>query len=501
MALLVRGGRVLRADGDGLGRADLLIEGDRLVAVGLDVGAPAGAEEIDAAGFIVLPGLVNAHTHGHNNLLRGLATRWTLEDLLNHAAALNANRTPEDQYISAALGAVEMLKTGCTTAYDLFMALPAPTEEGAEAIARAYSDVGMRAVIAPAAGDVVFYETVPGLIELLPKALRQVVEGIRPAPAAGLLELCETVIRRWQGAAGGRLSVALAPTIPTQCTDEFLEGTARLAREHGVGIHTHLSESKMQAITAMRRWGKTAVARLEDLGMLGPRFVGAHGVWLTADDLRRLGGAGAAIAHNPASNLRLGSGIAAVREMLDAGVTVGLGSDGSMSSDNQNLFEAMRLAALLGNVRFPHDHDRWLGAREVWRMATMGSARALGLGDQVGAIEPGRKADLVLLRADSVFLRPLNDLLAALVYAETGADVDTVIVGGRVVLRAGRATLVDEARLRARGQEAAERLRARNAEAWALARQLEPYVGEACRAAAALPYPVNRYAVPVTAPA
>src|SRR3989441_2003281 len=274
----------------------------------------------------------------------------------------------------------------------------------------------MRAVLAPAVADVAFYETIPGLISLLPDELRRTVEGLRPTSTAALLQLGAETIRRLDGTAHGRIRVGLAPTIPTQCTDEFLEGCARLAREHGVGVHTHLSESKPQAIAADRRWGKTAVARLGELGLLGPSFVGAHGVWLTDDDIRRLADAGAAVAHNPASNLRLGSGIAAVREMLDRGVTVGLGSDGSMSSDNQNLFEAMRLAGLVGNVRFPHWTERWLTAADVWRMATLGSARAVGQGGELGAIEPGRRADLVLLRADGAFLKPMSDAVGSLVY-------------------------------------------------------------------------------------
>src|SRR2546425_477060 len=355
----------------------------------------------------------------------------------------------------------------------------------------------MRAVLAPAVADVAFYETIPGLIPLLPDELRRTVEGLRPTPTAALLQLGAETTRRLDGTAHGRIRVGLAPTIPTQCTDEFLEGCARLAREHGVGVHTHLSESKTQAIAADRRWGKTAVARLGELGLLGPGFVGAHGVWLTDDDIGRLADAGGAIAHRPASNHRLGSGIAAVREMLDRGVTVGLGSDGAMSSDNLNLFEAMRLAGLVGNVRFPHATERWISAVEVWRMATVGSARALGLGTDVGVIEPGRKADLVLLRADSTYLAPLNDVLGSLVYAETGAAVDTVLVGGRVVVKGGRVLTVDEDRLRARAQEAADRIRVKNAAAWTLAAELAPYLSTACRAAAAAPYPVNRYAAPV----
>jgi guanine deaminase len=203
------------------------------------------------------------------------------------------------------------------------------------------------------------------------------------------------------------------------------------------------------------------------------------------------------VAHNPASNLRLGSGIAPVRELLEHGVTVGLGTDGSMSSDNLDMFEAMRLAALVGSVRFPHDTGRWLDAAEAWRLATTGSARLLGLGEEVGVVAPGRKADLVLLRPDSPFLSPLNDAARALVFAETGAAVDTVLVDGRVVLEGGRVLGVDEAALRARAQAAAEHVRAANREAWALAARIAPHLAAACRAAVALPFPVNRYAAPV----
>jgi guanine deaminase len=496
MTLLLRGGQLLRGQPPALAIGDVLVEGERIAAAGPNLARAAGVEEIDATGCLVLPGLVNAHTHGHNNLLRGLAGRWTLEDLLNHGPAMNAGRTPDDHYLSAAIGAIEMVKTGCTTAYDLFMSLPYPSLPEMEAVVRAYTDVGLRVVIAPAVADLRFWDTVPGLLGLLPPEVARQIEGLRPPSTDALLRLGEDSIRKFHGAAGGRIRLALAPTIPTMCTDEFLEGCARQAREHGVGIHTHLAESKVQAIAAMRRWGRTAVTRLSELGMLGPGFVGAHAVWLTDDDIGRLGDAGAAISHNPASNLRLGSGIAAVREMLDRGVTVALGCDGSMSSDNQNLFEAMRLAGLVGNVRFPHQTTRWIEKAEVWRMATANGARALGLDGQVGAIEPGRQADLVILRGNSTYLTPRSDILGSLVFVETGGSVDTVLVGGRVVVRGGRVLTVDEDKLRDRAQAAADRLRARNTAGFELAASLAPYITDACRAAAMTPYPVNRYAAP-----
>jgi guanine deaminase len=501
MALLVHGGNVLNSHTMAFERADVLIDADRISAIGPSLSAPDAAQRLEASGCLVLPGLINAHTHAHNNLLKGIADNWTLEDLLTHSPALNGGRTVEEQYLSATIGAIEMLKTGCTAAYDLFMAMPAPTNEGIEAVARAYTDVGLRALIAPAVADLVFYHTVPDLLDILPTALRRTVDSIAAAPMEGLLGLVEHAVQRWDGTASGRLRVAVAPTIPGQCSEAFLSGCVRLAREYGVSFHTHLAESKVQAIYGMRRWGTSLVTHLAEIGALGPGFVGAHGVWLTDDDMRRLADAGATVAHNPASNLKLGCGIAPVREMVEHGLTVGLGTDGAMSSDNLNMFEAMRFAALVGKIRFPHHPERWIGAQDAWRLATQGSARLLGMADDLGAVAPGRKADLVLLQADSVFLRPLNHPINALVYAETGADVETVLVDGRIVLEHGRVCTVNEAEVRARAQEAAYRLRVENRAAWELAAQLTPHVAAACRAAVAAPYPVNRYAAALPEPA
>jgi guanine deaminase len=500
MALLIRGGRVLAGAPATLQRADVLIEGDRIGAVGPVLSAPAGARVIEATAHLVLPGMGNAHTHAHGNLARGRVGSWTLEDLLTYAPATSGFRTPEDEYLSAAIGAIEMLKTGCTGAYDLYMAVPAITDEAFEAVVRAYTDVGIRVVLAPAVADVVFYQTVPGLMDLLPADLRRTIQDIRPAPTKGLLDLTERAIRRWHGSAGGRVRVAVAPTIPNQATDELLEGCAGLAREYGVGFHTHLAESKVQVVESRRRWGKSIVARLAEHRVLGPGFVGAHSVWLDDDDVRMLADAGAAVAHNPGSNLRLGVGIAPIREMLDRGIAVGLGTDGSTCSDNQNLFEALRIASVISSVRFPHETSRWLDADTVWGLATGGSARVLGQSGDLGAVAAGRKADLVLVRADSVFLRPLADPVKALVYAETGAGVDTVLVDGRVVLERGRVTTVDEERIYARAQEAADRQRERAAEAWALASRLASHVAAACRGAVATPLSINRFAAPPPPP-
>lgn len=503
--LLLQGGLVLVDASAQAVRADVLVVDGRIVAVGSDLpqAADPTVERLDASEHLIMPGLVNAHTHGHNALTHGFADRWTLEDLLNHGPVLLSGRTEREQYLSAALNAAEMLRSGCTSAYDLFMALPVPTAAGCAAVAQAYIDSGMRAVLAPAVADVVFYRTVPGLLDLLPAEERATVEALQPAATEGLLTMCDAHVRQWDDAAGGRIRAAVAPTIPGQCSDDFLLGAARIAREHGVGFHTHLAESKVQMIWAQQRWGTTIVEHLCDLGLLDAQFVGAHAIWLTEGDMRTLADCGCGVAHNPASNLRLGSGIAPVRELLDAGVTVGLGSDGSTSSDNQNLFTALQLAATLGNVRAQHAHDtsRWIGADEAFALATTGGARLLGQLDGAGRIAPGAVADLVLLRADSMYLRPLHDAVRALVYVETGASVDTVLVGGRVVVQGGVLTTLDEPALRREAQAFAERLLAqRDAQgssaqaAWQMARMLAPYLAQACSAAVAQPFPVNRYA-------
>ena len=497
MSLLIHNGRVLNSKTMDLERADILVQADRIVAVGPHLPVPDDAQKMNASDQIILPGLINAHTHAHNNLLKASADNWTLEDLLNHGAALNGNRTVEDQYVSAAIGAVEMIKTGCTAAFDMFMSFPSPNDESIEAIVRAYTDVGLRAVVAPAVADIVFYRTVPGLLDLMPKDLRQRVESIQAPPTEDLLQMTENGIRRWNGSANGRIHVGVAPTIPGQCTDAFLSGCLRLLREYGVKLHTHLAETKVQALYGLQRWGKTIVGHLADLGLLGPHFVGGHGVWLTDEDIRRLADTGSLLAHNPASNLKLGSGIAPVREMLDRGITVGLGADGSMSSDNQNLFEAMRFAALVGKVRFPHRPDHWIGALDAWKMVTSGSATILGMTDDIGSIALGRKADLILLQGDSVFLRPLNHAVNALVYAESGADVTTVLIDGRIVLQNGRVLTVDESRLRSRAQEGAERVKRQNAEDWAFAERLTSSISAACQKTIKTSFPVNRYAVPI----
>src|SRR5213594_1809958 len=491
-ATVIRGGRLLDIRAHRAHPTDILVAGDSIAEIGAPgLAAPAGATVVDARGTLLHPGLINAHTHAHGNLAKGMGDRWTLELLLTAGSWISGGRSLEDKHLSAKLGAVEMVLKGCTASYDLPLEFPAPTPEGLEAVGSAYAAVGMRAVVAPMVADRTFYEAIPGLMEVLPPALQQDVEKLRPAP-------CKTSIDNMRRALAGwkldrdQVRPAVTPTIPHHCSDEFIRACVDLAREHGVGLHTHVAESKVQAIVGLRRYGKTLTGHLDDLGVLGPHFTVAHGVWLDGDDMRRLGAHGASVAHNPGSNMRLGNGLADMRAMLEHRVTVGLGTDGANCSDNLNMYEAMRLASFVSKAQCP-DVERWVTTDEVALAATEGSARALGFEGLIGRLAPGYKADIVFLDLGHVNWIPLNDPTNQLVHTEDGGAVRDVMIGGRLVVKDHRVTTVDLAALRRDAEAARRRLAEVNAPAKALYEQLAVVVGRFCPGLAAVPYHITRY--------
>lgn len=474
---VIRGGCVLDIAKHQANPADLLIRDNRIAEImAPGAAAPAQAESIDASECLIVPGLINAHTHSHGGLAKGSGDRWPLELLLNASSWLSANRTTEHMYLSSLVGALEMVRKGCTACYDLYLELPLPSAEGVEAVAQAYRDVGMRAVVAPMTADYTFYQAIPGLLDALPNAQRQQMEAIRMQPGETIIAACRTLLDQ-VSFDRSRLCLALAPTIPLHCTDDLIIAHRDLAREYDVGLHMHLAESKVQAVSGLKRYGKTLTAHLDGLGFLGPNFTAAHAVWLDTGDIRRLADRGASVAHNAGSNLRLGSGIAAAYDMVQAGVNVGIGTDGANCSDNQNMFEAMRFASFVSRVR-SQDYERWLQAEQVLRMATEGSAKALGFGDDVGRLTPGYKADLVFLNLNHVNYLPLNDAVHQLVHTEDGSAVDSVMIDGHMVLSQGQFQIgIDLTSLRDRLETARETLAARTRDARQLAEALEPHVG------------------------
>jgi guanine deaminase len=477
--LLITGARVLRADATAAPPADLLIADGRIAAVLPPGEGPADAERHDASNRLVIPGLVNAHTHGHGGLGKGAGDRWDLALLLAHAPWLNGGRATQEKRLSTLLTAVENLKKGATGGFDMTAEFPGPTPDGLDAMAEAYETVGLRMVLAPMVGDLTFFEAVPGLLDALPGEHRARAAALRMPPAAETLATIARVASSWSHPG---VSLGVAPTIPLHGTDEFLRGCRALSERFGMPMQTHVAEARFQAGGAALRYGRTLLAEMDRLGCVGPWFSVAHGVWLTDDDLDLLAARGGGLAHNPGANMRLASGVAPARKALSRGVRVGLGTDGSSSSDNQNMFEAMRLAAFASRLWEDAAEEEWLGAAETVRLATAGSASLFGM--EAGVIAAGKHADLVFLDTAHINWAPFNDAANQLVFTEDGSAVRDVMVGGAWKLRDRVVLGLDEAKLASEAAEAAERLRAQTAPLRRWCEALAPHIACHCRALA-----------------
>jgi 5-methylthioadenosine/S-adenosylhomocysteine deaminase len=489
-SLLIRDGALLTLDARDrvISRGYVLVDGERIAAVGEGDPPPglAASPVLDARDRLVLPGLVNCHLHSHENFNRG-----RLDNLPHNVWMIYARPpldapapTPEEVYLRTMLGALEMVRSGVTLAVDDVVHVPALDLAAVEAVVRAYEAVGIRAVVTATTTDRPYHETLPYAAEVFPADLqREFLDRPRPSIPDALRFLREC-LARW--GAGGRVRFALSPSAPQRCTRALLEALRDLQRESGAPLVVHALETRLQAVAGPLFYGRSMVAYLDELGVLGPRTAVVHAVWVDGDDIARIAASGATVFHNPSSNLKLGSGIAPVRALRAAGIPVGLGTDGMGSNDCQNLFEEMRLAGLASKIASPRYED-WLTAPEVLRMATQGGLGALGLEPALGAIEVGRLADLVLLDLRTVAFTPRHDPVRQVVYAERGASVRTVVVGGRVVVDEGSVRTVDEAKLLEDIRAGAERARVAGEPGWRRSRMLEPYFAEIYRRASRAP--------------
>lgn len=478
---LITGGLVVEDSRTEPRRADILVEGGAIRAIEtagtID---PSRGRPVDAGDRLVVPGLVNGHTHGHGALGKGqVGDRAPLEVFLTEAGGFGGNRTLDDKRLTAELTAVELVRRGCTTALDMYGEYPVPSPPGMGAVADAYDSIGMRAVIAPMMADRTLFQAIPGLMDSLPDRYREAAQAMATAPTDQTLAGLEDVLNTWRHDRS-RVRPGIAPTIPLHCSEGFMAGCARLAEDYDTILQTHLAETRLQNIKGYERYGHSLVQQLEKTGLLSPRFSAAHGIWLNEDDMARLGAHGCGVVHNPMSNLRLGSGVAQARKLKDAGVRLGIGTDASNTSDGQNMFEALRLAAYLSRICDP-DPARWIEAREAFEAATVGSAAILGF-DRVGRLATGWAADMVFIDLTHITYAPLREPLRQMAFAESGAAIRSVMIAGRMVLDEGRMTTIDETALRARAAAAAERLDAANAEAIKGADAMARLVGCFCLA-------------------
>lgn len=448
-------------------RADLAIAEGRIAA------APApDAERVDCSRFLVVPGMVNAHNHSNENWFRGMWDNLPLEPwmLFSYPALAAPAQTPDEIYLRTVLGAIEQLRSGATCVVDFLYELDGFTEDTLDAVVRAYRDVGLRALIALGIGDRAYHETVVLEQGLVSRDLVDRLERDRPPSWQEWERFVRGAVDRFHRPDEG-ISICPAPSGPQRCTDEMLVGCAALADELDLPVHIHVLETRMQAVSGRRMYGSTLVEHMDAIGFLGPRVCFAHGIWLTPRDLEIVRDRDVSIAHNPVSNMKLGSGIAAVPTLLAQGVNVALGTDGMSSNDGLDMFASLKQAALLHKL-WGIDYERWTGALEAWRLATIGGARPAGDAAGLGRLEPGRRADVVLLDLESHVFTPLNDPLRQVVFGSTTLAVDSVLVGGAWKVRDGRVLTVDETDVLARARELGAEIVGRFDEAFELGRQL-----------------------------
>ena len=408
--LLIRDGLVVTMNPamEVLEGGSVAIRGDSILAV-----STAGdlaqrylpARVIDASGCAVIPGLVNGHTHASMTLFRGLADDLPLMDWLNHYIfPVESHLKGEWVRWGALLACAEMLLGGTTTFCDMYLF--------EEEVARAAKEAGIRAVV----GEVLYDFPSPnyGPIE----------QGFR---------YTEELILRWKG--DPLVQVAVEPHATFTCSPGLLRAARGMANEHGVPLITHLSETRDEVDRVRAQFGLTPVRHLERLGVLDGPTVADHVIWVDEEEMEILAARGVGVVHNPESNMKLASGVAPTSRMIRMGIQVGLGTDGSASNNDLDLFREMDSAAKLEKV-FRGD-PTLMSAPTVMRMATIMGARALGLGDLVGSLEPGKRADLILVDLNRPHLIPLYNILSHLVYAARGSDVRSVIVNGRIVVEEG----------------------------------------------------------------
>jgi 5-methylthioadenosine/S-adenosylhomocysteine deaminase len=434
--------------------------------------ASPDADGVDCSRFLVVPGMVNAHNHSNENWFRGMWDNLPLEPwmLFSYPALAAPSQSPDEIYLRTVFGALEQLRSGATCVVDFLYELDGFTMDSLDAVVRAYRDVGMRAVIALGIGDRAYHETVVLDEGLVPQELVSRLEADRPPSWDEWERFVREAVARFHRPDEG-ISICPGPSGPQRCTDEMLAGCAALAEELDLVMHIHVLETRMQAVSAQRMHGKTLVEHMDAIGFLSPRVCFAHGIWLTPGDISLVRERGVTIAHNPASNLKLGSGLAAVPRLLAGGVNVALGTDGMSSNDGLDMFASLKLAALLHKL-WAIDYEEWLGAREAWQLATAGGSAAAGDREGLGRIAPGRRADLVLLDLESHVFTPLNDPLRQLAFGSTTLAVDSVLVGGEWSVRGGRCVRVDEADVLAQAREKGQEIVGRFDEAFELGKQL-----------------------------
>jgi 5-methylthioadenosine/S-adenosylhomocysteine deaminase len=476
MTTIIRDARVLTLDAADTehAKADILIEGRTIAAIGPDLSA-AGADVIDAAGLIAMPGLINAHFHSQVSLLAGSIPSRPLELFMLYEVPPLNDRLPDPRliYLQTMLGAVEMLRNGVTAVHDDAFYNPWPTRPAIDAVMSAYRDSGLRATVAINHQNRPELDKLPFLADILPADIRAEVDAIRIAPLGELTGLYHWFHETWNGAADGRLRIAVSNSAPQRVTEDYFAFLSEFSRRHDLPFNIHVLETKTQRVLGCERFGKSLVRLVDELGFLDERMLVIHAIWVDDADMDLLAAAGCTVAHNPICNLRLGSGIMPFRALRDRGIAIAIGTDERAADDTVNCWAALKQAGLVHQIG-ETDYALWPTPLELLHAATSAGARGMRI-DHLGRIAPGCLADIILIDPDSLPFTPMNDLRRQLVYSHNGSAVVMTMVAGQVVMRDGRVLGVDERGLRAEIRGRQPEIDAAFAATARQAARLEPY--------------------------
>ncbi len=426
--ILIKNALILNPNNFENRKQSLLIKDDLIAEISDEIDDSNVDKIIDAEGKILLPGLINTHTHLSMTLFRGLADDLSLDSWLNdHIWPMEANLNGDYCYIGALLGAVELIKSGTTTFSDMYFYM--------EDVARAVEDAGIRAVLSY------------GMIDFGDAERREA--EIKENMA--LFEACN-------GMADGRIKVFFGPHSPYTASEELLIKVRELADEHNIGIHIHVSETQKEINDSLDEKGLRPFEYLEKIGFLGPDVVAAHCVWLSDEEIEIIKKHDVKVSHNPCSNMKLASGIAPVSKLIENDICVSIGTDGASSNNNLDLIEELKTASLLQKVSTLD--PKVLTSDEAIEMATIKGAETLGLSDEIGSIEVGKKADIILIDTNSANMVPDSSSLSSnVVYSANGSNVDTTICNGKVLMENKKLTVLDEDEIYARAKQAIKELK------------------------------------------
>jgi 5-methylthioadenosine/S-adenosylhomocysteine deaminase len=498
--LIVRGGRAMLPAGNwhDPDTVDIAIAGDTIVGIAPEFAPIAGVpiEELDARGHLVLPGFINAHYHSHDVLAKGTLEEVPLETWRLYALPPQyPPRSVEEVRARTLLGALECLRSGMTTVQDMLTLYPFENRH-LDAVMQAYDEIGIRVVFSLQYADRKGLETIPYWKDIFPKDLHSLLStAAEPERQIDLLGHFETTCLT--APPRPRVHWALGPSAPERCSPALMARTMELARRYDIPVYSHIYESRgmaLQARLTLPEHGGSLIKRLAAEGALDPRLNLAHSVWLARDEIDLLAASGTGVVLNPQGNLKMKCGIPPIRALQDAGVRVGLGCDNCSCSDAQNMFVAMKLYALIAAVSDPIPGPPQ--AANALRAATAAGAESARLGQAIGKIAPGYKADLTLIDMSDPSWSPLNSAVRQLVHVEAGRGVRHVIVDGAVVVRDRRLTTIDEDEIYEAVEAVMPGFRRDFAAISERVKRLQPWLDEAHRRIVATPMDFDRIYIP-----